>query len=227
MKFLMIATVTVLSVMGTAYAQTNTGTGTATADSQTSSQAGSTANPTINQNFGGTPSTQNINNVPALQLPSVIGGNPCGIGGSAGFSMMGVGVGGGLMVEGESCETRQKVALYHNIGMARLNAGDRTDSDGWFRVAKEVACADRETRKNFAAIGVPCIADRPQAAQAPAPAMNVPSVPVAPVKAFNPREYSSSGDCHSAAYANGVDMAICKQVWRETVAAVGANVIAR
>jgi len=226
-KMFLIAVIAVFSAP--VYAQTNTGTGTSTVDSRTNSNAGAAANPTINQNFGGTPSTttQNINNVPALQLPSVIGGNPCGIGGSAGFSMMGIGVGGGIMVEGENCEERQRIALYHNIGMARHNAGAAQDAAGWFAVTKETACENKKTRATFKQIGQPCLADLP-AGTAPAPVVvGTTQAPVQKARAFDPAQYTSSADCYSAAYANGVDMNACKQVWREGRAAVAAGVVGR
>lgn len=231
LKKTLLSAICVLAIFP-AYAQTNTGTGTSTVDSRTNSNAGAAANPSINQNFGGTPAntTQNLNNVPAIQLPSVIGGNPCGIGGSLGGSVMGFGIGGGMMVEGESCEQRQRLALYHNIGMARLNAGDRAGAQAWFAVSHEVACQNKETRQHFKVAGMPCAADRAQAAAqvpvAPVPVQANP-VPVAAPKAraFDPAQYSSSSDCYTAAYAQGVDLAACKQVWRETRAAVAAGVV--
>lgn len=53
---------------------------------------------------------------PDVAAPSVIGGNPCLVGASGGVSAVGFGAALGLGIEDEDCETRQVVALVHNMG---------------------------------------------------------------------------------------------------------------
>lgn len=57
-----------------------------------------------------------VETVPNVTPPSIVGGNPCSIGGSLGGSILGFGIAGGVQTEGDKCETRQAVALLANMG---------------------------------------------------------------------------------------------------------------
>ena len=86
------------------------------ASSGTSGSTGSTGtagggDPTINYTGGYT-----VRNVPEVIAPSVIGGNPCSVGISAGMAVAGFGITGGGTWADRACERRQQAALLYNIG---------------------------------------------------------------------------------------------------------------
>jgi hypothetical protein len=66
--------------------------------------------------FEGSKQTDKLETTPNVTPPSLVGGNPCAIGASLGGSIVGFGISGAVMKEGDRCELRQSVALLANMG---------------------------------------------------------------------------------------------------------------
>lgn len=100
-----------------------------------------------NTTGGGAPSfaPRARDNTPDAIAPSIAGGSICGVGGSAALSLAGIGLGGGVMAEGENCVRRQNAALLYNMGASGA--------------AKALLCQDTVFSNAFAQAGQPCAAD--------------------------------------------------------------------
>jgi hypothetical protein len=148
------------------------------------------------------PNDVTIRAAPQVYVPSVIGGNLCSLGASAGASWLGAGFAFGASWESQACENRQRVALLYNMG--------HKDA------AKEVLCDTKEVYDGFKRIGQPCIV-RPawEPAQTAAPSAPRPVQPVAapappPKPAFNAAMYASASECLTAASSAGAPLSDCK-----------------
>lgn len=84
-------------------------------------------------------------NTPDAVAPSIVGGNPCTVGASAGLSVAGIGLSGGATTPDHGCETRQRAAILYNMGFTAA--------------AKALLCTDTFYSTAFAQSGEPCAAD--------------------------------------------------------------------
>jgi len=91
-----------------------------------------------------------VHNTPEVIPPSVVGGNACAVGASAGMSVAGFGIAGGATWADKACERRQQSALLYNMGEAK--------------VAYELMCQDENVRAAMRVSGKPCIGDAAVAA---------------------------------------------------------------
>jgi hypothetical protein len=94
-------------------------------------------------NFEGSRQTDRLETTPNVQPPSLVGGNPCAIGASLGGSIVGFGISGAVMKEGDRCELRQSVALLANMGFVN-------ESLVMF------CMGNKEVATTFAALGMNC-----------------------------------------------------------------------
>lgn len=138
---------------------------------------GGTANVTVNgtsANANPTSDTITIRNTPAVAPPAIYGTNNCALGVSAGFSMPGLGLGGGFSYESQNCEVRAQAALAHTTGQQD--------------VAQEVMCELTAYRQARRRVGRPCASDLPTPHMATPIMPNVPvqSVAVAPAPRNTP-----------------------------------------
>jgi hypothetical protein len=105
--------------------------------------------PTINYTGGYT-----VRNTPEVIAPSIIGGNPCSVGVSAGVAVAGFGLTGGGTWADRACERRQEAALLYNIGQQQA--------------AVALLCQDEHVRDAMYSVGRACqAAPRPVAVAAP------------------------------------------------------------
>jgi hypothetical protein len=89
------------------------------------------------------PTDVTVRSAPQVYAPSVITGNVCALGASAGASFIGTGVTLGGTWESEQCENRQRAALLHNMG--------------YKQAAKELSCDNRSTYEAMKRAGDPCL----------------------------------------------------------------------
>lgn len=112
-----------------------------------------------------------VRNTPEVIPPSVVGGNACAVGASAGVSVAGFGIAGGATWADRACERRQQAALLFNMGEQK--------------VALELMCQDDYVRSAMKLGGKPCSTDAALAqasaslAQVPPPEMQVAAPPTA------------------------------------------------
>jgi hypothetical protein len=146
------------------------------------------------------PGDVTIRAAPQIYVPSVITGNVCALGASAGASWLGAGFAVGTSWESAQCENRHRVALLYNMGEKAA--------------AKEVLCDTKEVYEGFKRIGSPCVV-RPEwepkqvASAAPKPIQPV-AAPVEPPKAkFNSAAYVSASECLTAASSVGAPLSEC------------------
>jgi hypothetical protein len=105
--------------------------------------------PTINYSGGYT-----VHNTPEVIAPSIIGGNPCSVGVSAGVAVAGFGLTGGGTWADRACERRQEAALLYNIGQQQA--------------AVALLCQDEHVRDAMYSVGHACQPTlRPVAVAAP------------------------------------------------------------
>jgi hypothetical protein len=105
-----------------------------------------------------------VRNTPEVIPPSIVGGNACAVGASAGLSLAGFGIAGGATWADRACERRQQAALLFNMGEQK--------------VALELMCQDDNVRTAMKVGGKPCSSDT-AAAQAPAPVARIAPVQIA------------------------------------------------
>jgi hypothetical protein len=105
-----------------------------------------------------------VRNTPEVIPPSIVGGNACAVGASAGLSVAGFGIAGGATWADRACERRQQAALLFNMGEQK--------------VALELMCQDDNVRTAMKVGGKPCSSDT-AAAQAPASVAQVATVQIA------------------------------------------------
>jgi len=145
------------------------------------------------------PNDVTIRSAPQIYVPSVITGNVCALGASAGASWLGAGFAVGTSWESAQCENRHRVALLYNMGEKAA--------------AKEVLCDTKEVYEGFKRTGNPCVV-RPQwepkenVSQLPAKPV-VPVAAPAPRMAFNASMYATGADCLNAASAAGASLSEC------------------
>lgn len=144
-----------------------TGSGTGATDPSGSSGSSGGGDPTINYTGGYT-----VRNTPEVMPPSVVGGNTCAVGASAGLALPGFGIAGGATWADKACERRQQAALLYNMG-------EHT-------VASALMCQDDHVREAMREAGVPCPQDRPVAAAPAASAAAAPVAAAAPAAAVTP-----------------------------------------
>jgi hypothetical protein len=89
------------------------------------------------------PTDVTVRSAPQVYVPSVITGNVCALGASAGASFIGTGFAVGGSWESAQCENRQRAALLHNMG--------------YKQAAKELSCDNRETYEAMKRAGDPCL----------------------------------------------------------------------
>jgi hypothetical protein len=139
-----------------------------------------------------------VRSAPQLYVPSVITGNVCALGASAGASFIGTGVAFGASWESEQCERRQTAALLHNAG--------------YRDASRELMCDKREVYDAMRRSGTPCLL-RPDwepkttMAQQPAPPMVIRPAPLTP--SFSAANYATGSECLNAAAAAGASYAEC------------------
>jgi hypothetical protein len=114
--------------------------------------AGGPTDPNYGVNYSG---SYTVRNTPEVIPPSIVGGNACAVGASAGMSMAGFGIAGGATWADKQCERRQQAALLFNMGEQQ--------------VALALMCQDDNVRAAMRVGGKPCTGDVPVAAVAPAP----------------------------------------------------------
>jgi hypothetical protein len=143
----------------------------------TSAATDAAASTAASGNFTGSnyTSTQTLRNTPEIAAPSIIGGDPCTVGGTGGVSLPGFGIVAARSWEGKACERRQVAALLYNMG--HDSSGARGDAIR--AAAVEVMCVERGVREALKRIGQPCVADR-DASRPPSPVVSeAPSIAVA------------------------------------------------
>jgi hypothetical protein len=182
--------------------------GNSTATNSATNAAGASTGPaSVNFSTGNnSPYTVNnpgdvtIRSAPQVYVPSVITGNVCALGASAGASWLGAGFAVGTSWESAQCENRHRVALLYNMGEKAA--------------AKEVLCDTKEVYEGFKRTGNPCVV-RPEwepkntVSQLPAQRPVAPVAAPAPRMAFNAAMYATGADCLNAASAAGASLSEC------------------
>lgn len=144
-------------VLGTG--TSGTGSGAAGTSGTGSSLAGTTAtDPSGTSGAGGDPTINytggyTVRNTPEVIPPSVVGGNTCAVGASAGVALPGFGIAGGATWADKACERRQQAALMFNMGD--------------HKVAIALMCQDDHVRDAMRDAGEACLQDRRVASAAP------------------------------------------------------------
>lgn len=148
------------------------------------------------------PNDVTIRSAPQVYVPSIVTGNVCALGASAGASWLGAGFAVGTSWESAQCENRHRVALLYNMGLKDA--------------AKEVLCDTKEVYEGFKRVGQPCVV-RPE--WEPKGSVNAPSqqpvrpvaapAPTPPRSAFNAAMYASASECLTAASSAGAPLASC------------------